>query len=828
MSKKKKQHTHKQTTLTKNAIKNLQGYTNQNTFSYHRDTLTKLGLHDFLQILSSYFARQIESRHINANTDIAFLSDKMLAHIIHIPSYSKLQSLIESLDTLSNIESFKLPKICLLDNEILSLAKNGTLRLYDIFQCMQMVKFFYDCTKREDITHGYLMDYFQKFVFPSEILDLLKLFIFDNKDKEALPYTQNYLSEHADSELSNLYKALSNKQKEKQEALYQSLHNSNLQEYLIDRQIHLFEDNLALLVRSGYANVLSARVIGRSMNGFFYVVPLSLDNIESHIHILHDKIEERLLYLAKEYSKILSRHVHFLRFIHTEFDFMDRALSRLSFARDYNYSFVFADNSTQIVLNEYAHPSIKNPIPLSVKMDKNLLMITGVNAGGKTMLLKSILTALWCAKFCIPMRINSFKSKIPYSKNIHIIAQDPQDSHNDISTFSGRIKELSVFLEQRDFILGIDEIEIGTDSSEAASLYKVLLTRLLDNGAKIIVTTHHKHLAALMADNPHTKLLAALYDYENARPTFSFIEGIGKSYAMECARHYGIPKDLIDEAKRVYGDEANKLERLIEESYMQITRNKQENLRLQNLLQEQEQKIQELDSIKRNLKEAFDMQSLTLKRHYNEAIKEIKMLAKQSTQNLKTLNNLKELDTQELQGTQEIVKNIHKLLNKAHQNETKSPKIPIESTQQYKIGDMVQYQNKPAKILKNNKHTYMIELQNGVRLKGVQGIELQLLKSYKAYQNETKIYELQADIKATTRLDLHGYTREEALELLENFLNHAIMARFSEVLVVHGMGNGILKKTVEQFLDNCKLIRGYVQAPPNMGGLGAKIIYLHT
>ena len=582
-------------------------------------------------------------------------------------------------------------------------------------------------------------------------------------------------------------------------------------------------------MRPGYANVLSARVIGRSMNGFFYVVPLSLEYIESHIHILHDKIEERLLYLAKEYSKILSRHIHFLRFIHTEFDFMDRALSRLYFARDYNYSFVFSDKfGTQITLHEYSHPSLKNPIPLSVQMDKNLLMITGVNAGGKTMLLKSILTALWCAKLCIPMSINAYKSKIPYSKNIHIIAQDPQDSHNDISTFSGRIKELSVFLEQKDFILGIDEIEIGTDSSEAASLYKVLLTRLLDNGAKIIVTTHHKHLAALMADNPHTKLLAALYDYENARPTFSFIEGIGKSYAMECARHYGIPKDLIDEAKRVYGDEANKLERLIEESHIQITRNKQENLKLQKLLKEQEQKIQELDSTKRKLKETFEQQSLTLKRHYNEAIKEIKMLAKQSTNSLKTLSNLKELDKQELQGTQEIVKNIHKLLNKAHQNETKSPKIQIESTQQYKLGDTIQYQNKPAKIIECNKNTYTIELQNGVRLKGVQGIALSLLKSTKAHQNETKAYELQADIKATTRLDLHGYTREEALELLEDFLNHAIMARFSEVLVVHGMGNGILKRMVEQFLDNCNFIRGYVKAPPNMGGLGAKIVYLNT
>lgn len=828
MSKNKKQN--KQITLTKNAVENLRLNTNES--ASYRYNMAKLGLQDFLQKLSGYFARQIEQNSTSKNDILQdnaqknSLNDKMLSHVLSIPSYEKLQALIQSLDT-CNIESFKLPKICLLDNEILNLAKNGTLRLYDIFQCLQMINFFHVCKKREDITHKYLIEYFQKFVFPKEILDLLKFFTFD----KATTQVQSYLKECADGELTNLYKTLENKEKEKRETLYQSLNNNNLQEYLVDRQIHLIDDNAALLVRPGYTKVLSARVIGRSVSGFFYIIPLSLEHIESQIHVLHDKIEERLFYLAKEYSKILREHVHFLRFINSEFDFMDKALSRLNFARNYNYSFVFASQNikgqnVQILLNEYAHPSLKNPTPLSVQMDRNLLMITGVNAGGKTMLLKSILSALWCAKLCIPMRINSNKSKIPYMRDIHIIAQDPQDSHNDISTFSGRIKEISVFLEKRDFILGIDEIEIGTDSSEAASLYKVILTRLLDNGAKIIVTTHHKHLAALMADNYHTKLLAALYDYEKGKPTFSFIEGIGKSYAMECAKHYGIPESLINEAKQIYGDEANRLDRLIEESHMQITRNKQENLKLQTLIKAKEQKIQELDSAKKELKEKFEKQSLTLKRHYNEAIKEIKMLAKQ-TQNLNEIS-LKELEIKEVQGTQEIVKNIHKLLNKAHKNEAKSPKILIESTKKYRAGDAVQYQNKPAKILEYSKHTYTIELQNGVRLKGVQGFELSLLKSQATQQNMVKSYELQADIKATTKLDLHGSTREEALEMLEDFLNHAIMARFSEVLVVHGMGNGILKKMVENFLDNCKFIRGYIQAPPNMGGLGAKVIYLHT
>ncbi len=92
-------------------------------------------------------------------------------------------------------------------------------------------------------------------------------------------------------------------------------------------------------------------------------------------------------------------------------------------------------------------------------------------------------------------------------------------------------------------ILGIDEIEIGTDSSEAASLYKVILEKFLANSTKLIVTTHHKHLAALMADNIHTRLLAATYDYKRACPTFSFCDN---NALISCMRPENVEISLCE------------------------------------------------------------------------------------------------------------------------------------------------------------------------------------------------------------------------------------------------------------------------------------------
>ncbi len=106
--------------------------------------------------------------------------------------------------------------------------------------------------------------------------------------------------------------------------------------------------------------------------------------------------------------------------------------------------------------------------------------------------------------------------------------------------------EFSKLFSSKNAIVGVDEIELGTDSDEAASLFKVVIEELIQKDIKIIITTHHKRLAALMASNEDVELVAALYDEANQKPTYDFLQGtIGKSYAFETASRYGIPYNVI-------------------------------------------------------------------------------------------------------------------------------------------------------------------------------------------------------------------------------------------------------------------------------------------
>ncbi|HEG0289569.1 TPA: endonuclease MutS2, partial [Campylobacter coli] len=178
---------------------------------------------------------------------------------------------------------------------------------------------------------------------------------------------------------------------------------------------------------------------------------------------------------------------------------------------------------------------------VSLEFKKQVLIITGVNAGGKSMLLKSMLSAAFLAKHLLPMHIKASESKIGTFKEFDAIIEDPQNVKNDISTFAGRMLHFSRLFSKKNLLLGIDEIELGTDFEEAACLYSVLISKLIANNLKIIITTHHKRLAMLLAKNEQVELIAALYDEELSRPKYEFLKGtIGKSYAFETALRYQI------------------------------------------------------------------------------------------------------------------------------------------------------------------------------------------------------------------------------------------------------------------------------------------------
>ena len=769
----------------------------------------RLDLEDYLDKISQNLAR--------------IRPTKSLSALLREENQDKAQRLIKFFLGLSkDLALPKLPPMPLLDQELAWLDKGASLSLHEVIAIARLIKLFEDLqpnpeSKIQNEEANFFADYARRLRPPLELRELIDHFALDEEGLE----DSMFIKRGVCKELDSLRDKAAAKHKEREASLYEILRRPSLQEFLADSRIHLRDGAPTLLLKAGFSKVLAGRALARSSSGLFYVLPLAVERLQDEINRLKDEIWVILNRLTKEYSRIYRSHIAVLRVLDLEFDSLDRVMARLRFARDFDLEFVFCSLGDAIVIKDYSHPSLKRPKPLSLEFSKGLMLITGVNAGGKTMLLKSLLSCLFCSKHMLPLQIDSNKSRLPFVENLVLISQDPQEAKEDISTFSGRIKEISQILNKDNLLVGIDEIERGTDASEAASLYKVILEFLLERGARVAATTHHKHLVSMLASHPQTQLLATLYDPLIGKPTYDFIEGIGKSYALECALLYGIPSDLIARARHLAG-QATRLDTLIDEAITQINANRQKEKRLENLQIEYKNKLEEIETTRRELRIEFDKKGLELKRHYNEALKEVKMLARKA--------DLEGDSKKEDSKKEALVKNIHRLLNKAHKKQNEEPKMQVDSMEEYEVGQRVSYNGQGAKILsmdsgKPGKTTYTIELDRGMKLRGVKAARLS--KACGAEKKVHSSYKLEVQPRGSLKLDLHGCTAEEALDRMEDFLSQALVSRLSEVVIVHGIGGGKLKRVVVDYLKRADFVRGFNEAPANLGGAGARVVYLH-
>ncbi len=728
---------------------------------------------------------------------------KKLDLLDYIDSFSKLLSrekpiILEGdinihhrlIKELSNYEIKEPPKLENLDTALMHIQKQGILKVYEIYEFVKIIKYF-SYLKRFNFD-GKLQEWIDKVIIPDEIINISSYF--DEKSNLKKGINEDY-----DAIKNAIYQ---NKQEIKQ-SLYKIINSTKLRTYLVDSQVHYINGEECILVRGGFNHILKASVINRSNSGFFYVLPHSVSALKQKQSDLVNKQEEILLKVCKEISSLFEKNLMFLKFINKEFDRFDHYQARIFFAKIGDKNFILPSKKTQNKLVDFKHPALHEPKPITIDFSKSVVMITGVNAGGKTMMLKSILSAVLLSKYLLPYNAHK-DTTIGTFKEINAVLDDPQSVKNDISTFAGRMVEFSKLFASKNAIVGVDEIELGTDSDEAASLFKVVIEELIQKDIKIIITTHHKRLAALMAANPNVELIAALYDEENRKPTYEFLQGtIGKSYAFETASRYGIPRNVIKKAKEVYGEDKDRLNELIERSSALEIEYKQKIAKLNDEIEEHERLNRNLKETKENLDEHIFMEKSKLHKEYKDARDEAKKAIKAK------------------------VAVGHQHLNVAHD---KAQSIKTEKVQEVvkdlKVGDRVKYRSTKGVLISIKGKKAFIENDAGMK---VQVLLSDLQRSGNPPKIKTKpkaTVTVQKPDSGHVKLDLHGQRSDEAIDNLDKFLSDALIAGFDEILVYHGIGTGKLSYAVKKFLDSHPKVKSYTDAHPSQGGFGAKVITL--
>ncbi|WP_345978821.1 endonuclease MutS2 [Sulfurimonas sp. HSL3-2] len=733
----------------------------------HFDKLTaQLDLSAHITSLQSFFSRE-QSLYIEGDQER------------HFGFIKELEKLVFKAPV--KIESFKAL--------IMHLKKHGVLRFEQIFEVVKLIRYIRYFKNLEP--RGIIGEWVDKVVIPDNFIEIERYF-----DESG-----NF-NEHLDETLYGLNQRVKVHKNEISSILKRLLHGTKLSSYLIDTQVHYLNEEECLLLRGGFNHVLKGSVVGRSTAGYFYVSPDAIVKEKQAIRYIDQEREALFYEYAKQFSSKLSESLLFLGFIDKEFDRFDHYQARIQFARSKDLAILHAQKNSDIIINDFKHPALEHAKSVSVDFTKNVLMITGVNAGGKTMLLKSILSSALMAKYLIPMSINENRSKIGTFKHIEAIIDDPQNVKNDISTFAGRMKEFAHLFTHRETLVGVDEIELGTDSDEAAALFNVILDELVKKGQKIVITTHHKRLASLMADRDDVELLAALYDEERRLPTYEFLHGvIGKSYAFETASRYGISQHIVSRAREVYGLNHEKLNELIERGSTLERELKNKHKAVDEKLDDLKKKEENLKELEESLYNELKSQRQKLKAEFDEAINEARKAA-----------------------TATDTAAIHRAMNKAAKALPKEEiKPPKKQSYNFSVGDLIKYRGKRGSIISIKAKEAMIEVE-GMRLR----VKLYDLKPSGNETVKKVKSDLQVNVerKSGLKCDLHGMRSDEALEVLDKFISDALIQGWDEVIVYHGIGTGKLSYAVKNYLTAHPKVKKFEDAPQHMGGYGAKLVHL--
>jgi DNA mismatch repair protein MutS2 len=732
-----------------------------------QDIIKKLDLEEYIDTLRVFFARD-KSIVLQGDANIHF----------------------KLINEISNHNFKECKKIKNLDNALMVLKKQGFLKLYETYEFVKILDYF---TYLQRFTlEGKLGEWIYKIVIPQTIIDIQESF----NEKGNL---NQGINDDFDRVEQNLY----NNKISIKDAMQRVINSKKIQAYLVDHQVHFVNSQACILVRAGFNHFLKAKVIERSQGGFFYVVPHSVDNLKQQHDDLTNLKEEILYKISKEFSNVLNKNLMFLNYINKEFDRFDHYLARVSFAKVDDKNFIMHKSNQKVQkLVDFVHPALHNAKPVNIDFSKNVIMITGVNAGGKTMLLKSILSATYLSKYLIPYKANK-ETKIGHFKDIIAVLDDPQSVKNDISTFAGRMQEFSKLFHMNNAIVGVDEIELGTDSDEAASLFKVIIEKLMQKGIKIIITTHHKRLASLMASYDEVELIAALYDEKNRKPTYEFLQGtIGQSYAFETALRYGIPIDVVKSAKIVYGEDKENLNDLIHRSSVLELEYQQKLKHLDDNIAKYERLNTSLEEHKNNVDQKLQSYKNDLSSEYKDAISEAKKAIKSKS-----------------------TSDAHKLLNNAHKKKSQIQEQKVsQEIVDLKVGQRVKYNSSKGVVLSIKGKKAFFQSDDGIKIQ----VPISSLKRSGNEPKIKKIKKVQINIKKPktghVKLDLHGQRSDEAIANLDKFLSDCLLNGFEEVLVYHGIGTGKLSYAVKVFLDTHPSVQSYTDAPQNLGGFGAKII----
>ena len=615
--------------------------------------------------------------------------------------------------------------------------------------------------------------------------------------------------------------------------------NGPARAFLQDAVITQRDGRYCLPVRSEYRSQVPGMIHDQSASGqTIFVEPMAVVKLNNDIRTLEaeekkeiEKILQELSEKAAEQSDFLISDIQLL----SELDFI---FARAGLARKMNATQPDFNEQGIVDIRRARHPLIdrRRVVPVDIRLgeDFDQLVISGPNTGGKTVSLKTIglLEIMGLSGLHIPAKEHS---RLSMFTEIYADIGDEQSIEQSLSTFSSHMTNIVSFWKAADekSLVLFDELGAGTDPEEGAALAISILAHLHSRGIRTVATTHYSEVKIYALSTDGVENACCEFDVATLRPTYRLLIGVpGKSNAFAISKRLGLPDEIIEDAKGRIADEQESFESVIsdlesrrvsmEKAESAMTKDQAEIRRLRRSLEEQEKKLAES---KDKILEKARQQAADLLRDTKQYADETIRAFNKMSGNAISARDMERRRTA-LRGKMDEMEASRK------KEKEKTPHKAVDA-RKLQVGDSVKVLSLNLKGIvrslpdkSGNLDVQMGILHSVVNVKDIELLDEVSIKGPSYEHTASGRVRISKSASVSPEINLLGMTVDEAVSVLDKYLDDAAIAHLDEVRVVHGKGTGALRAGVQNFLRKNKHVQSYRLGEYGEGDAGVTIVKL--
>ncbi|HJP64413.1 MAG TPA: endonuclease MutS2 [Mucilaginibacter sp.] len=652
------------------------------------------------------------------------------------------------------------------------------------------------------------------------------------KKIEAVIDQKGKIRPNASRELADITAGIAKAEQEARRKIDQIFKNAGANGWTADGSLTIRDGRLCIPLLAENKRKLKGFIHDESASGqTVYIEPEEVFSLNNNIRDLEFERRREIVKILTGLTDELRPYVPLLLSYHGLLTKIDFVRAKALFAIDIEAGMPVLVNDAKIKLQNARHPLLylsfkaekKTVVPLNVTIDDDtrIVVVSGPNAGGKSVCMKTVglLQMMAQAGLLIPA---SDVSTVGVFKQIFVDIGDDQSIESDLSTYSAHLSKMKSFVEMANgkTLVLIDEFGTGTDPQFGGPIAEAVLETLNQKHIRGVITTHYSNLKLFASNTPGIENASMLFDNVEMRPLYMLEVGKpGSSYAFEIAQKIGLPKQVLDLAKNKIGVNQKKVDTLL----VDLEREKKEIFDTKLKLDKQQKRVDSLLCENEKLKSYLEENKKTLIRDAKQEAKNIILNANKLVEN--TISDIKSSNADK-EKTRQLRENLNRELEK-NTVKAEQPK-PAKTDDVLKPGDWVKLTDSETtgqvmEIAKDNVIIAIGDLRTVAKKNRVQKVSKkevpkEIRRSFSAGTGDVASF--------SPEIDVRGKRGEEALYEIEKLLDRALMMGIGSLKILHGKGDGILRKLIRDYLKKYDAVGRMEDEHADRGGDGITYVYL--